>query len=75
MGTLVFLLWQYTAGYSQDKISFCVIQASTARESKVQSSTDKHSSDPDKMKCTIPHPEIQSGKHRTSQLCTYKKQH
>lgn len=75
MGTLDFLLWQYAVGYSQSKISFCVTQASTAREHKVQYFTDKHSSDRDNTKCNISYPEIQSGKHRTSELCTCRKQH
>lgn len=58
MGTSGFLTWQYVVGYSQSEISFCVIQASTAWEHKVQYFTDKHSSDWDNMKCNILHPEI-----------------
>lgn len=71
MGTSVFLPWQYAVGYSQSEISFCVIHASTAWEFKVRYFTDKHSSNQDNMKRN----HILKYKHRTSELCTYIKQH
>lgn len=75
MGTAVFIPQQYAVGYSQGEIPFYGIQASTARERKVQYFTDKHRSDWDNMKYIISYPEIQSGKHKTPELCTYITQH